>query len=200
MTSLTFYFDPGCPFTWITSRWLVEAAGRAGVDITWKSFPLAIINADKDVPEEYRPFFEVSSRALRVVESLVAEGRNDDAGAFYTALGTSRFVDDAEYDDALLMAAGAAAGIADVASRLADESQDAALQAAYDEIHAIVGDDVGSPAIRLDGTDRAFFGPVVSPAPKGDDADRLLAAYLMLLEVPGLYEVKRSRQGELDFS
>ena len=113
---------------------------------------------------------------------------------------TSRFVDDAEYDDALLMAAGAAAGIADVASRLADESQDAALQAAYDEIHAIVGDDVGSPAIRLDGTDRAFFGPVVSPAPKGDDADRLLAAYLMLLEVPGLYEVKRSRQGELDFS
>ena len=200
MTSLTFYFDPGCPFTWITSRWLVEAAGRAGVGITWKSFPLAIINADKDVPEEYRPFFEVSCRALRVVESLVAEGRNDDAGAFYTALGTSRFVDDAEYDDALLVAAGAASGITDVESRLADGSQDAALQAGYDEIHAIVGDDVGSPAIRLDGTDRAFFGPVVSPAPKGEDADRLLAAYLTLLEVPGLYEVKRSRQGDLDFS
>lgn len=200
MTSLTFYFDPGCPFTWITSRWLVEAADRAGTDITWRSFPLGIINADKEVPEEYRPFFEVSSRALRVVESLVAEGRNDDAGAFYTALGTSRFVDGAEYDDALLVAAGAAAGITDVESRLADESQDLRLQAGYDEIHAIVGDDVGSPAIRLDGTDRAFFGPVVSPAPKGDDADRLLAAYLMLLEVPGLYEVKRSRQGDLDFS
>jgi len=200
MTSLTFYFDPGCPFTWITSRWFLEATERAGIDITLRSFPLAIINADKDVPEEYRPFFEVSSRALRVVESLVAEGRNDDAGAFYTAVGTSRFVDGTEYDDALLVAAGTAAGITDVESRLADESMDARLQAGYDEIFAIVGGDVGSPAIRLDGTDRAFFGPVVSPAPKGDDADRLLAAYMMLLEVPGLYEVKRSRQGELDFS
>jgi 2-hydroxychromene-2-carboxylate isomerase len=200
MTSLTFYFDPGCPFTWITSRWLVEAAGRAGVDVTWRAFPLGIINADKDVPEEFRPLFEVSARALRVIESLVAEGRNDDAGAFFTELGTRRFVDAAEYDDELLLAAGAAAGVDDVAARMADGSQDARLQAGYDEIHAIVGDDVGSPAIRLDGTDRAFFGPVVSPAPKGDDADRLLAAYLMLLEVPGLYEVKRSRQGELDFT
>jgi hypothetical protein len=109
-------------------------------------------------------------------------------------------VDAAEYDDELLLAAGSAAGVDDVAARMADGSQDARLQAGYDEIHAIVGDDVGSPAIRLDGTDRAFFGPVVSPAPKGDDADRLLAAYLMLLEVPGLYEVKRSRQGELDFT
>ena len=200
MTSLTFYFDPGCPFTWITSRWLVEAAGRAQVDVTWRAFPLGIINADKEVPEEYRPLFEVSNRALRVVESLVAEGRNADAGAFFTAIGTSRFVEGGEYDDALVVTAGTTAGITDVEFRMADESQDARLQASYDEIHAIVGDDVGSPAIRLDGTDRAFFGPVVSPAPKGDDADRLLAAYLMLLEVPGLFEVKRSRQGELDFS
>jgi 2-hydroxychromene-2-carboxylate isomerase len=200
MTSLTFYFDPGCPFTWITSRWFIEATDRAGIDITWRSFPLAIINADKEVPAEYRQFFEVSTRALRVVESLVAEGRNTDAGAFYTAVGTSRFVEGIDYDDALLVAAGTAAGITDVESRLSDESMDARLQSGYDEIFAIVGGDVGSPAIRLDGTDRAFFGPVVSPAPKGDDADRLLAAYLMLLEVPGLFEVKRSRQGELDFS
>ena len=200
MTSLSFYFDPGCPFTWITSRWLVEAADRAGVDVAWRAFPLSMINADKDVPAEYRPYFEVSDRALRVVESLEAEGRRDDAAAFYAEVGTRRFVEGAEYDEALLMAAGAAAGIADVASRLADGSQDARLQSGYDEIRALVGDDVGSPAIRLDGTDHALFGPVVSPAPTGDDADRLLAAFLLLLEVPGVYEVKRSRQGDLDFS
>ncbi len=200
MTSLTCYFDPGCPFTWITSRWLLEAADRAGVEVGWRAFPLSAVNADKDVPAEFLPYFVVSDRALRVVESLGAEGRRDDVRAFYTALGARRFVDGAEYDEALLVAAGEAAGIADVAARLDDGAADALVRASYEEIRALVGDDVGSPAVRLDGTDRALFGPVVSPAPKGDDADRLLTAFLTLLEVPGVYEVKRSRQGELDFS
>lgn len=200
MTSLTFYFDPSCPFTWITSRWLVDAAPRAGVDLHWRAFALSLINEGRDVPEEYLPRFAASNRALRVVESLVAEGRTPDATNFYTEYGTREFVQGEPTGDALAMAAGAAAGIDDVAARLDDESADALVSAAFAEIRPLVGEDVGSPAIRLDGTDRAIFGPVVSPAPTGDDADRLLEAVLSVLQLPMFFELKRTRVGDLDFS
>ena len=200
MTSLTFYFDPGCPFTWITSRWLVDAAPRAGVDLHWRAFALSLINEGRDVPEEFLPRFAASNRALRVVESLVAEGRGADAANFYTEYGTREFVQGEPTGDDLAMAAGAVAGIDDVAARLDDESADALVRAAFEEIRPLVGADVGSPAIRLDGTDRAIFGPVVSPAPKGDDADRLLEAVLAVLQLPMFFELKRTRVGDLDFS
>ena len=200
MTSLTFYFDPGCPFTWITSRWLVDAAPRAGVDLHWRAFALSLINEGRDVPEEYLPRFAASNRALRVVESLVAEGHTPDAANFYTEYGTREFVQGEPTGDDLAMAAGAAAGIDDVAARLDDESADALVSAAFAEIRPLVGEDVGSPAIRLDGTDRAIFGPVVSPAPTGDDADRLLEAVLAVLQLPMFFELKRTRVGDLDFS
>jgi len=200
MTSLTFYFDPGCPFTWITSRWLVDAAPRAGVDLHWRAFALSLINEGREVPEEFLPRFAASNRALRVVESLVAEGRTPDAANFYTEYGTREFVQGEPTGDDLAMAAGDAAGIDDVAARLDDESADALVSSAFAEIRPLVGEDVGSPAIRLDGTDRAIFGPVVSPAPTGDDADRLLEAVLAVLQLPMFFELKRTRVGDLDFS
>lgn len=200
MTSLTCYFDPNCPFTWITSRWLVDAAPRAGVDLHWRAFALSLINEGREVPEPYLSRFEASNRALRVVESLVAEGRTADAAAFYTEYGTRRFVLDQEPGDDLAVAAGTAAGVDDVVARLDDESADALVRASFDEIRPLVGADVGSPAIRLNGTDRAIFGPVVSPAPKGDDADRLLGAVLAVLQLPMFFELKRTRVGDLDFS
>ena len=200
MASLTFFFDPSCPFTWITSRWLVDAAPRAGVELRWRAFALSLINEGREVPEEYLPRFEASNRALRVVESLVAEDRTADAAAFYTEYGTREFVQGEPTGDALAVAAGTAAGIDDVAVRLDDESADAFVRAAFDEIRPLVGADVGSPAIRLDGTDRAIFGPVVSPAPKGDDADRLLESVLGVLQLPMFFELKRTRVGDLDFS
>lgn len=199
MTSLTFYFDPGCPWTWVTSRWLAEAAPRASVDVTWRSFSLLLINEGMEVPEEYRPLVEASRRALRVIESLAAEGRNDDVAAFYAAYGARRFVQAGTPDDDMLLAAAAEAGIDDALARADDEGNDALVQLAFDEIRPIVGTDVGSPAIRVDGTDRAMFGPIVNPAPKGADADRLLEGLLALLDVPGVYELKRSRSGAPDF-
>lgn len=199
MTALTFYFDPNCPFTWITSRWFVEATDRAGVGVTWRAFPLSLVNAGSEIPEEYLGPLRASDRMLRVVESLAAEGRHEDAGRFYTEYGTRRWVEGAEADDTLALAAGAAAEVDDVAARLDDTAADERVRAAFDEARALVGDEVGTPVVRLDGTDRAMFGPVVSPAPRGDDADALLEAFLTLLQVPGVYEVKRTRSGDLDF-
>ena len=199
MTALTFYFDAGCPWTWLTSRWLVEATGRAGVPITWRTFSLGLINAGTEIPDEWIPLLEASTLAHRVVESLAEEGRHEDAGAFYTAYGRRRFELD-EPLEGLIAAAGADAGIDDAVDRAADTSHDALVQASFETARSVVGADVGSPVVRLDGTERAMFGPIVNPAPKGDDADRLLEALLVLLDVPGVYEVKRSRTGPPDFS
>ncbi|MFM7068297.1 MAG: disulfide bond formation protein DsbA [Actinomycetes bacterium] len=200
MTSLAFHFDPGCPYTWLVSRWLVDAAPRAGIDVTLRPYPLTLINGDNEVPAEFQPIIEVSYRASRVVQSLNDEGRGDAAHRLYTELGTRRWVGGADHTDALVVEAGHAAGVDDVADRMHDASVDASIRSGFDEVRAIVGPDVGSPVIRLNGTDQAFFGPIVNPAPRGDDADRLLTAMLALLEVPGLFEIKRSRSGDLDFS
>jgi len=200
VTSLTFYFDPACPYTWLTSRWLVDAIERSEITVTWRAFSLSLINAGREIPEEYVAVIKAGTRALRVIESLASEGRNDDVAAFYTAYGTRLFVEQAEASDELLLAAAAAAGIDDALERASDESNDELIKASFDEIRPLVGSDVGTPAIRLDGTDRALFGPIVSPSPRGNAGDQLLEAFVTLLQIPAFFEIKRSREGALDFS
>lgn len=192
---MTFFFDPGCPWTWITSRWFVAATERRGIATRWRAFSLACINDGADVGPDKAERLQITQRALRVVESLTAEQRHADAHAFYTELGTRLHEQSLEPSDELSRAAGEAAGIDDVAERLSRESLDDTIRSAYDEIHSVLGDEVGSPAIRLDATGNALFGPIVSPAPSEVDGDRLLAATITLLEIPQFYELKRSRTG-----
>src|SRR4051794_38416264 len=84
---ITYFFDPACPFTWRTSRWLVSLAPERDVTVRWRSFSLSILNGDQP-PERYKPMMAASSRALRLVEALRAGDRNDEIGAFYTELGS----------------------------------------------------------------------------------------------------------------
>lgn len=200
MTSLSVYIDPGCPWTWITSRWLVDAAGRADVPLTWRSFSLVMLNEGREIPESLVPLVTASARAHRVIASLADEGRHAEVDAFYTAYGTRRFVLAETPDDDMVATSGAEVGIDDAVARAGDETLDALVRTSFDEIVALVGTDVGAPAIRLDGTDRALFGPIVNPAPTGEDADRLFGAFLTLLELPGFYELKRSRTGPPEFT
>ncbi len=83
----TFFFDPACPWTWRTSRWLVTAAPARDVTIRWRAFSLAILN-EGQIPEQFQPVMVASGRALRLVEGLRADGRHDEIGRFYTELGT----------------------------------------------------------------------------------------------------------------
>jgi 2-hydroxychromene-2-carboxylate isomerase len=198
--TLTYFFDPTCPFTWMTSRWFVEAAGRAGIEPRWRAFSLTLINEGNEVPEEFQAGMRSSHRALRVIESLTAEGRHADAGAFYTEYGTRTFLEEEAPGDELIAAAGAAAGVPDALDRANNEANEALVRASFDEVRPLVGDDVGSPVIRKDTTGLAMFGPIVTPAPKGDAGDRLLTGVLALLDVPDVYEMKRTRTADIDFS
>src|SRR4051812_36706932 len=107
----TYFFDPACPFTWRTSRWLVSVAAERDVTVRWRALSLSILNAGK-VPEQYRPMMAASTRALRLVEALRADRRHDDIAVFYQEIGTHTFEAGAPLTDEIVVAAAEAAGIA----------------------------------------------------------------------------------------
>lgn len=189
MTPVDFFFDPGCPFTWRTSRWITNVAEAGAASVTWRLMSLAILNEDKEIPEEWRPFLEQGRRALRVLASV---DDNDARGRLYTALGTRKHDKGLPYTDEEIAAAVADAGLPpSVASAADDASLDAAVRASHEEAQAAVGQETGSPVLRVGGN--AWFGPVVSPIPTGDEALRLFEAVRLLAEVPSFSELKRSR-------
>lgn len=198
--SLSFFFDPACPWTWLTSRWFVDATTRRGTDVRWRAFSLTLINEGQDVPEEYRTPMLQSNRALRVIESLYAEGRHVEAGKFYAAIGERTFGEGQDFTPELVAAAGEAVGLDDVVERADSAENEVLVREAFAEIRPVVGDDVGSPAIRMDSTGKALFGPIVNPVPSAADGDRLLSATLTLLEIPTFFELKRTRTSGPDFS
>lgn len=199
--AVTFFFDPSCPWTWLTSRWLLAAAERRNVTVHLRGFSLALINVGRDIGPGRTAQYREGTRVLRVIESLLDEGREDDAAGFYTEFGRRHFCEDEDFGDDLLAAAGTSAGVPDALVRADDEALDALVRKAYEEVQPLVGPDVGSPTIRLDSTGNAIFGPIVTPAPKGEAGARVLDAVLTLLETPTFYELKRTREpGGPDFS
>ncbi|MGO1638778.1 mycothiol-dependent nitroreductase Rv2466c family protein [Ancrocorticia populi] len=189
-TQVEFWFDASCPWTWITSRWLVEVAEARDLDIQWKPFSLAVLNEDKDIPENYREHVEEGRMGAQVAAGVAAEEGNETLGRFYETLGrlyhSEGRVNDPIAISEALTASGAAADIMD---RFAD-FEDAVAESTHAGLE-LVGDEVGVPIIAIDGV--AFFGPVISPAPHGEDALRLWDGCLALAHTPGFFELKRSR-------
>jgi len=189
--TVSFHFDPACPWTWNTSRWLVDVAEQRGLPLTWRTLSLTILNEGNEVPEQYRGPMAASQAALRAVEALRADGRNDDIGAFYTELGRRWHHDGETFSEDTVVAALGAVGLDAYAKALGDASWDEPLRASLDEAVALAGPDVGSPVVRLD--DRAMFGPIVSPPPQGEAATALWDAVRVLVAADGVYEIKRGR-------
>lgn len=189
-TQVEFWFDASCPWTWITSRWLVEVAQLRDLDIQWRPFSLAVLNEGKDIPEDYRAHVEEGRMGAQVAAGVAAEEGNEVLGRFYTDLGR-RYHEDGRVNDPIaikeaLIASGVATDIMEREADFADavaESTRAGLR--------LVGDDVGVPIIAIDGV--AFFGPVISPAPHGEAALQLWDGCLALAHTPGFFELKRSR-------
>jgi 2-hydroxychromene-2-carboxylate isomerase len=196
MPGVTFSFDPACPWTWRASRWLVEVAPVRDLDIEWATFSLAIVN-EGEIPDEHKARFEASRRALRLIEALRAEGRNDDVGRFYTELGTRAFGADGDraddFDDGAVIAAAEAAGVDDVLGALDDESLDDAVRASHDAAFAAAGPDIGSPVLQIEGLDRGLHGPILDAVPRRADALELWDAVATLMAAPHFFEVKRGR-------
>jgi 2-hydroxychromene-2-carboxylate isomerase len=191
-TPIDFYFDPVCPWTWITSRWIRDVAPQRDLDITWKSYSLLMKNGDA-IPEQYRDGVRVGLKALRVVEAARAKEGGEPIGDLYLQLG-ALIHHDGDATLAGLAGAVTAAGLdPTLVAAFEDESWDAVIEASTNEGRQLVGEDVGVPII-VAPDHQPFFGPVLSPAPTGDAALALWDAVMLLGTVPGAYEIKRSRE------
>jgi hypothetical protein len=190
---VVFHFDPGCPWTWMTSRWLVDVAKQRDLDVAWQPLSLKVLNGDK-VPEQYRARLDATFLALRAITALADEGDHDGAGRLYTALGDAFYrkgVDPTpESIKGIVVAAAPQA-----ADALDDDGRDAAITERTTSIVEAAGGDVGSPVLSFPPVGTAIHGPIVNPAPTGEDAVRLWDAISAAVTVPTFYELKRGRGG-----
>jgi 2-hydroxychromene-2-carboxylate isomerase len=194
-----FWFDPACPFAWITSRWILEVEKVRDVDVTWHIMSLAYLNQDKDIPDEYREFLQTAWGPVRVLMAAEQKHGKDVLLPLYTAMGTRIHLEKQDKDRAMVEAALAEAGLdVSLADAMDDSSYDAAIAESHHRGMDQVGNEVGTPTIAVNG--RAFFGPVISKAPKGEEAGRLWDACVTLGGYQHFYELKRSRTEDLDFS
>ncbi|MBT2900281.1 MULTISPECIES: DsbA family protein [unclassified Streptomyces] len=199
-TPVDFWFDPLCPWAWMTSRWMLEVEKVRDVEVRWHVMSLAVLNEDKldELPEEYRDLLENKAWGpVRVVVAARQLHGDEVVGPLYTALGTRFHNNDEGLTPETVAAALKDVGLpADLAEYADSDRYDTELRASHKEGIDKVGEEVGTPVIAVPGADGeqvAFFGPVVTPAPKGEDAAKLWDGTLLVASVPGFYEIKRTR-------
>ena len=202
-TKADFWFDPLCPFAWITSRWILEVQAQCDVEITWHVMSLAYLNRDKDLPESYRHMLEPAWGPVRVLIKAKAEHGGQVLLPLYTAMGTRIHTQGRglSTENAREIVGEALAELdlpAELVNAMDDASLDDAVARSHHEGMDAVGDDVGTPTIHIEGS--AFFGPVLSKIPRGQDAVDLWDGAVAVAKFPYFYELKRSRTGELDFT
>ncbi|HEY1643011.1 MAG TPA: DsbA family protein [Streptosporangiaceae bacterium] len=192
-TEVDFWFDPLCPWAWITSRWILEVEKVRPVKVTWHVMSLAALNEGKDdLPEQYREFMRTAWGPVRVCAAAAQKFGPEVLGPLYTALGTRFHDQEADRDRASIEAALAEAGLPAELAGAADSAEyDEAVRASHADGIERVGYEVGTPIISVLGT--AIFGPVVSPIPRGEAAARLWDGVLLVAGTDGFFELKRSR-------
>lgn len=187
-----FWFDPICPWAWMTSRWIMEVEKVRPIDVRWHVMSLAVLNEGSDLPENYRDLMDRAWGPVRVVVAARELHGEQYVKPLYDALGT-RIHPGGRSDYAVAIAeALAEVGLpADLAAYAGKDTFDTELRASHEEGITQVGLDVGTPVVAVGGV--AFFGPVVTPAPKGEAAGRLWDGAVLVAGTPGFYELKRSR-------
>jgi protein-disulfide isomerase-like protein with CxxC motif len=192
-TPVDFWFDPVCPWAWIASRWLLEVQKFRSVAPRWHVMSLAVLNEGKDdLPDQYRELLAQAWGPVRVAIAAEQKFGPDVLLPLYTALGTRFHHEQAPKDRVTVEAALADAGLPPgLADAMDDPSYDEALRASHHDGMDRVGYEVGTPVISVNGV--SFFGPVISPIPRGEDAARLWDGVLAVAGTDGFFELKRSR-------
>ncbi|HKA67843.1 MAG TPA: DsbA family protein [Actinomycetes bacterium] len=187
-----FWFDPVCPWAWMTSRWMLEVERVRPVSTRWHVMSLSILNEDTELSERYRRLMDEAWGPARVCIAAEEEHGPEVLLPLYTALGIRFHARKEPRDRDTIEAALAEAGLPESLVDVMDSTaHDDALRRSHHEGMSQVGDDVGTPVISVSGS--ALFGPVVSPTPRGEAAGRLWDGFLLVAQTDGFFELKRSR-------
>ena len=194
--NVQFWFDPVCPWAWITSRWMLEVEKVRPVRADWRIMSLAYLNLTQHEGKDLSPdYLERMGRAWGPVRVCAAAAQHSGPGILgplYTAIGTRLHVQGRREDPAVLPESVAEVGLpSSVAEAATSTDFDELIKKSHHEAFDDVGLDVGTPVVRIRG--RALFGPVITPAPKGDAAGRLWDGLALVAEADGFFELKRTR-------
>lgn len=194
-----FWFDPSCPYSWLTSRWLLEVAKVRPVEIRWHVLSLSVLNEGRDeLSEGYKKGLAEGWGPVRVIIAAQQRHGEEVVKPLYDAIGTRIHPQGRRKTEGLkplvieaLEEVGLPAELIEVWENTPGDDVDVALRASHAEGIGQVGEDVGTPIVAFNGT--AFFGPVITPAPKGEEAGKLWDGAVLVSSYPGFYEIKRTR-------
>lgn len=197
-TTADFWFDPTCPFAWITSRWMDEVEQVRDIAVQWHVMSLSILNEGRDLPDDYRESMDQAWRPVRVITAAQELHGVEYVKRLYDAMGTRIHRGGSRDYEAVIAESLAETGLpAELAEYGRSEKYDAQLRASHQKAIDKVGDEVGTPVVAFNGT--AFFGPVMTRIPRGEEAGRIFDGAILMADFPHFFELKRSRSESPEF-